>query len=119
MLDFYNQKYPKARKEHKCELCNNVIRKGEKYSCESGKYDGDMFTRRLCLTCRRILEAYCLESGCDEFDWWEITDWLHDKYCNNSCDNYDDGNCDEIEVQCPIIREHLQSTEPDITAQEP
>lgn len=118
MLDFYKQTYPKARKEHKCEYCANVIRRGEKYSCESGKYDGDIFTRKLCLTCKNILEEYCSEKGYEEFEWWAITEWLREKYCY-SCKNYDDSNCDIIENECPVIREHFKPKEPDITAQEP
>ncbi len=47
MMEFYNQSLPKARKDHVCEFCGKKIHKGEKYSYESGKYDGDMFVRKL------------------------------------------------------------------------
>lgn len=42
MLEFFNQTYPKAKKEHTCDLCNQKIAVGEKYSRFTGKYDGDM-----------------------------------------------------------------------------
>ena len=41
MLEFYNSTYPKAKKEYKCDLCDQKIKVGEKYHRYSGKYDGD------------------------------------------------------------------------------
>lgn len=41
MMDFYNQTLHVARKEHECEFCGKKIMPKEKYSYETGKYDGD------------------------------------------------------------------------------
>lgn len=112
MLDFYNKSNPKARKDHVCEYCGKTIHKGEIYSYETGKYDGDMFARKLCLVCENILDAFIKEVDADEFDWWEINDWLRDLYCYN-CEHRADGK-DGCEIQpqnCHIIRKRFHPKE--------
>lgn len=112
MLEFYNQSQPKARKDHVCEFCGQKIHKGEVYSYETGKYDGDMFARKLCLACYNILNGFCRDSGEEEFDWWCVTDWLRDLYC---CDcehgaNRDD-DCETQPQNCPLIRKKFEPKE--------
>lgn len=102
MLDFYKQMYPVARKEHTCEFCHCIIQKGKRYSCETGKYDGEMFTRNLCSECSAILHDYCKEYGYEEFDWWGISDWLRDNHCLD-CENMD--NCSISPEQCCRVKE--------------
>lgn len=101
MMDFYSQTYPIARKEHKCEFCHCTIPKGKRYSYETGKYDGEMFTRKLCPECNGILADYCNEHGYEEFDWWGITDWLSDTYCYD-CPNKD--SCNITPEKCEVIK---------------
>ena len=43
MLEFWNIKHPKARKEHTCDMCGLKILPGQIYERYSGKYDGDLF----------------------------------------------------------------------------
>lgn len=102
MLDFYSHTYPVARKEHECEFCHCVIPKGKRYSYEKGKYDGDIFARKLCPECNSILYDYCNENGYEEFDWWTISDYLSDTYCFD-CQNREE--CNVSPEQCEIIRE--------------
>ncbi len=111
-LDFYNHTYPKARKEHKCECCGQKIEIGQKYSYETGKYDGDMFSRKLCLVCENILQGYCSKESDEEFTWDEVSDWLHDLYCHD-CEHGGGHNddCENTECSCPIIREHFKGKE--------
>lgn len=101
MSDFLNQKYSKANKIHKCEFCEKEIVKGEKYSYESGVYDGDFFTRKLCLECYDMMNTFCRENNENEFSWDWIEDWICDKYCYG-CPNKDD--CELIPKQCEIVR---------------
>jgi len=93
MLEFYTSRIPIARKEHECELCGGKINKGERYSYESGKYDGGFFVRKLHLDCYNILDEYCREVDC-EFDYDLITDWWRDWHCNK-CKYYDTDFCDD------------------------
>ena len=51
-FDFYRERFPIAKKEHKCDCCFETINPGERYSRETGKYDGDFFDRVLCIPCR-------------------------------------------------------------------
>lgn len=112
MLEFYNQSQPKARKDHVCEYCEQKIHKREIYSYETGKYDGDMFVRKLCLTCKNILDGFCRDSGEEEFDWWCVTDWLRDLYCcdcGHGTNRYDD--CEMQPQNCLIIRKKFEPKE--------
>lgn len=109
MLEFYTIAFPKAKKEHTCDLCGMIIRKGEKYRRCSGKYDGHMFDDKLHLSCQNIIDAYCNESNDSEYDEWSIRDWLHDKYCYECKHGADgDDDCDVIELSCPLIRKHYE-----------
>lgn len=109
MLDFYTQRYPVAQKEHECEYCHCIIPKGKRYSYETGKFDGDMFVRKLCPECRAILNDYCNENSDEEFDWWEVSDWLSDIYCSD-CQKRE--NCDCIPEQCDLIKGEFPSEIP-------
>lgn len=42
--EFYNETYPRAKKEHRCCECSGVIRVGEVYARSSAKYDGVIST---------------------------------------------------------------------------
>ena len=102
MLDFYSAALPIARKEHSCEYCSKAINVGEQYSVESGKYDGDFFSRKLCLCCKNILDEFCLEVD-QEFDWDEVTEYLSDKHCSG-CSKREYDSCDLMPYDCPVIR---------------
>lgn len=78
MLEFSNSAYPKARKEYKCDLCNQIIHKGEIYHRWSGKYDGNMFDDKYHVICQKIINEYCYVMGEGEYDNDSIQDWLHD-----------------------------------------
>lgn len=101
MMDFYNQTLHVARKENECEFCGKKIMPKEKYSYETGKYDGDFFTRKLCTPCFNMLREYCNQHDDEEFDWWWIQDWLHDEYCEK-CSTCDE--CDGKPQKCERVR---------------
>lgn len=86
MMDFYDTKIHKAKKVHKCEFCEKTIEVGERYSYESGKFDGDFFVRKLCLDCRSILNDYLNSQQDNEFDWYGIEYCLYDEKCKDCAD---------------------------------
>lgn len=100
-LECYTQKFPIARKEHKCEFCRKKIAVGEKYSHMFGKFDGEFFDRKTCMPCDRMIGEYCAEVD-DEFNYEEITDYLREKYCWE-CEWLED--CEDTPESCQIIRE--------------
>lgn len=110
MLDFYTSTFPKARKEHVCDLCGGIIGKGEVYHRYSGKYDGEMFDDKYHLVCQNIISAYCEKTGDNEYDNDYICDWLRDEHCLE-CSKYNNDECDSLLLSCPIIREHYQKKE--------
>lgn len=112
MLDFYNRSNPKARKDHVCEYCGKTIHKGETYSYETGKYDGDMFARKLCLVCENILGTFIKDLDDDGFDWWEVDNWLRDYYyCNCEHERNQKNDCKIHARNCPFIREKFTPKE--------
>lgn len=43
---------PRARREHRCSLCNRVIRIGETYDRDVNVWDGRIYTWKSCAHCR-------------------------------------------------------------------
>lgn len=81
MLEFYDIKHSKARKEHVCDLCGSKIYPGQVYERYSGKYDGDLFDLKYCLDCEKIINTFLDENGYDEYSDDDIFDWLQEKFC--------------------------------------
>jgi uncharacterized protein with PIN domain len=48
----------KARKEHKCHECQELIKPGEKYLVEKEVFDGRLSTHKTCLRCKEVRDAY-------------------------------------------------------------
>lgn len=113
MMEFYNRSLPEARKTHTCEFCGKEIQSGEKYSYETGKYEGEFFVRKLCLICEQMLSDFIYESDDNEFDWWEITDWLRDKYCVDCQNSDENGDCydDLFPENCERVRKEFMKIE--------
>ena len=108
-LDFYTVRFPKARKQYKCEICGGTIEKGQKHYYFSGKYDGEMYAIRDCLYCHAMVDDYCSEYGYGEYDEDEVREYLIEKYCydcQHGMDKEDD--CRHTVFDCPLIREHYK-----------
>lgn len=112
-MEFYNCTIRKARVNHLCEYCGDIIAKRQQYSYESGKYSGEIFTRKLHIHCHAILcDALHGEDG-DEFTWDIIDDYLDEVYCHTcikteTCDYRHDIS----RGKCPIIiKEYSQQGE--------
>lgn len=106
-MEFYNEKWATATKQHNCECCGKEIKIGERYHKESGKYDGEFFSRALCSNCAEIEADYCANID-NEFLWDEIIDYARDTFCVN-CQHKEkdeDGDCDYLLGECPYIKEH-------------
>ena len=57
--DFYKETYPKAKKEHCCCECGEIIKPGQKYQRVVGSWEGDFSSFATCATCDNIREHYC------------------------------------------------------------
>ena len=104
-MEFYTDNVYKARKVHKCDLCNQEIIIGEKYHRQSGKYEGDFFDRCIHEHCNNIITAFCKENKENEYDEWSIKDWLSDLYCYG-CEKKEE--CEVNILQCDLILEHFK-----------
>ena len=109
MLDFVTEREHKARKPHKCFLCGRNIENGEKYFRRSGKWDGDFFDECYHLDCRKILERFFAEA-CTDDEWepWEVREWLEYTYCSDCLDDDADlADCEVLVFRCRKIIEKL------------
>ena len=88
MMEFWNERTPKARKEHTCALCGGKIIRGEKYARETGKWYGDFFTRALHLRCAAFEREYCPNVD-NEFTWDDIDEYIREVHCPK-CPHYDE-----------------------------
>ena len=59
VAEFCDESYPKARKEHICCECREVIGKGRKYQLITGKWEGEFGTFKTCMACAAIRKHYC------------------------------------------------------------
>lgn len=103
---FHNEWYRIARKRHRCELCGGEIEVGEKYSYESGVYDGFFYTRKLHSVCREIIDDYAnseLELG-EDYTYDYVIDWLRDEFCYE-CDERE--NCENVSV-CEKMKDYYR-----------
>ena len=56
--DFTCETKRKARKEHKCNECWRMIRKGDTYTHHSALFDGNISTHKTCARCDKIAETH-------------------------------------------------------------
>ena len=92
-----------ARKEHTCDWCGNVIKKGEEYWRQKYIYDGDFYEWHSHLACSRIVSAiwdYCdPDEGMDEDQFQEGCAEVCGRFICPDCpewnNEYEDCNKDE------------------------
>lgn len=116
MMDFFNESDPRARKAHKCEACGGIINPGERYRRQSGKWEGDFFSRAWCADCARIMDYYFAELTAEnEFDYWDVQDSVAARFCSG-CPHSSGGNDDCSESgeiwHCPIIHDKIKEAYP-------
>lgn len=59
--EFFIQNRRKAIKDHRCYECGRLIKKGELYQAESGKWEGEVITYKtcnLCMSLRDFVQAH-------------------------------------------------------------
>jgi len=88
----FTERLIKARKEHKCCECHEVIKVGDIYELAKGRWDGDWRSYHTCLRCSRIRQDFMscgwiygglwealreslLEKNTETGD-WEVPAWL-------------------------------------------
>lgn len=109
MLEFYTDVIHKARKEHKCEFCNDVIKVGKKYHRQSGKYDGEFFDRKIHMECDNMISEYCSENReYDDISYDAVNDWVYEKHCQACPDN---DECELLFNDCKLIMNYYKERE--------
>lgn len=92
----------KARKAHKCFLCDRKIEPGETYTRRNGKWDGEFYTECYHSVCWTFLEAYWYRGSFNDDIWdsQEVREWLEEEYCRE-CLGQD---ADLAECEVPVFR---------------
>ena len=57
-MECYDCKHVKTRKPHTCFLCGRTIESGKEALYESGKYDGEFFSRYTCKDCKPLTDRF-------------------------------------------------------------
>jgi len=55
--EFIVERTRKARKEHTCCACDEVVRRGERYVALSGCWDGNVESFKQCMRCHAIMQG--------------------------------------------------------------
>lgn len=61
MNTIIDAKEVKANKEHYCDFCNGVIRKGEKYNVSTHSYEGDIYNWKSHKHCDYLVDKLNIE----------------------------------------------------------
>lgn len=69
MSFFSDTRFPTARKEHRCDWCNETILPGHTYATWCGVFEGDFFQSKLHMECHAAMKDAPRE---DLEDGWEI-----------------------------------------------
>lgn len=100
-MELINGSYPKAKKIHKCSLCNRDILPSEVYERQFIKNEGEVYTWKCCKECYLIYNA--LWNYIDPWDGMDkdcfsegIQNFLRDFICPN-CSNWDKEDIECIE----------------------
>lgn len=95
-MSFYRDTIRVARKEHKCDICKGVIKKGEKYHEKAGlNYDGEFFHSKECESCQPVIAEFCQ------------SDYADDGYCGEYIQGWWRG------VKCYDCQHHFPPCDPD------
>ena len=86
-MEFYFSRIVKlSKKPHQCFVCNSIISAGSRYVRESGKYQGEFFSRCSCISCYSHVTEHLRASGENEFDIDGIVEDVQERFCLH-CDH--------------------------------
>ncbi len=83
--EFNSEKVRKARKQHVCGECWRFIEPGEKYIYGAGKFDGEMYSSKMCLHCK--VAANWLSIRCHGYLYGGISEDVGDHLQENVLDD--------------------------------
>lgn len=110
MMEFYTESEHKARKPHKCDVCDKTIYPGSEYVRQTGKYDGDFFTRAWHKDCSEVMNYYFDFLSCDdEFDYDGVYYDVQESLCRScALSHWENDECAEDLWHCDRIHQMIR-----------
>lgn len=96
-----NRKERRARKSHRCSICNGDIVPGEHYIRYAYADGGRAYDMVQHIHCDALVERYCMAMGCDEYDPDDVEYWAQEEICSE-CDKWADA-CEHTALTCPVV----------------
>ena len=109
-MEFFTERHVTARKTHRCEACGGEIRPGETYCRQTGKWEGDFFSRAWCAHCEAVMNYYFDFLATEqEFTYDGVRDDVSDRFCYE-CEHgpRQEDDCSESVWSCPNILRLIQ-----------
>lgn len=106
MVDIIDRKDVKAKKEHICDYCGEVIKKGEIYDWQKNIYDGTFYEWRIHLACSRVATAIWdyvdPDEGMSDQDFVDGCKEVCQRFICPDCPEWDKeyGDCSKDEYYC-------------------
>ena len=111
-------RYPKAKKEHKCQYCYKLIQVGERYAAWFATDGADTWYSKAHVACANVMDDHCRKCECRDIDCWsdECFDYAAvDEVCKKHCEKYRSGKCEESHYyQCELFWKVLKDNFGDI-----
>lgn len=104
MDGFCREETPRARKEHRCDLCCGVIEKGERYVHIVSSEDGYIFDKKYHVGCNDLVERYVRDNDgyVEHFDEYRVMEDIFDRVCTDCV--HKEG-CEKEIATCPHVVE--------------
>lgn len=77
MGDFQDSRIIKARKARACPECRGEIAVGQAYCRETGRWEGDFYTRIRCMPCHAFVERYVASMRANSSLNWDEVAYTH------------------------------------------
>jgi len=99
-MDTLSDETRKARKQHRCNWCGNIIQKGEKYRHSVYVDGGDMWSFKAHLKCDQIFDAFYKE---DRPYWEECTAEYFEEKVVEELQSYVCKDCPQFDKPTPGV----------------
>lgn len=104
---FARSELHRAKKEYRCDLCDEIINIGEPYLRYTGLYDDCFCDNKYHTECVAAISMYCKDTDSDEYSEDAINDWAYEKVCVNhicyDCPYTMRTRCGQVKIELGLV----------------